>query len=502
MGIEPIGILTLIIGIYCLAVDYTAAVKVFIVASILGAAAALSLGSASIQPAHLFLVFAAIAAFRHPAVWRGTVEGLSFGRPGFWLACLVVYGGLSAYFAPRIFADASLIVPLGLSDFPITGGVARLGPVSSNLTQSVYLAADLACFAMIAAIASSRRGFEAVAAGLLAYAAVNLMFAVLDVVTSSLGIGDVMLFFRNADYTMRNEDTVNGVKRIVGSWPEASAFAGTTLGALGFTSTMWLCGIKSKWTGPLAVGSLLAIILSTSSTGLFAAPICLAILYVTALSRCGAQRSRQNSSFFVVVAPLVVVAIGLAIVVHGETYQRLYDYIDMALLSKSTSDSGMTRASWNTHGIQNFFDTYGLGVGLGTARTSSFPVALLSNVGVPGTLFFILFAISVFAFKRQTGSTYVSDIRASARNGCFCLLVGTLVAGPTVDLGLLFFILAGLAAASPVASEVRVPFLPLRGKGVADLGGAAVTGVSRSASTLTTLVTDKPMGQPIGGTNQ
>jgi hypothetical protein len=465
MGIEPIGILTLVFALFCLLADFSAATRVFILASVLGAAAAFSIGSASIQPAHFLLLFVAVSAFRQPAIWHGTIKGLSFGRPGFWLACLVVYGGLSAYFAPRIFADASLIVPLGQSDFPITSGVARLGPVSSNLTQSVYLTSDLVCFAIIAAIASVEKGFEAVVGGLLAYAMANLLFAVLDVASAALGVSELLHFFRNADYTLRNEDTVNGVKRIVGSWPEASAFAGTTLGVFGFTSTMWLCGLQPKWTGPLAGGSLLAIVLSTSSTGLFATPLCLALLYATALSRCGAHRSRQNSSFFVVLAPLVVVAVGLAIVAHADLYDQLYDYIDMALLSKSTSDSGMTRSSWNNLGIQNFFDTYGLGAGLGTARTSSFPIALLSNVGVPGTLFFLLFAVSVFSFRRAPNSAYVSDIRASARNGCFCLLIGTLVAGPTVDLGLLFFILAGLTAAAPATSEAPAPFLQLRNTG-------------------------------------
>ena len=49
---------------------------------------------------------------------------------------------------------------------------------------------------------------------------------------------------------------------------------------------------------------------------------------------------------------------------------------------------------------RTFSISYGLGVGLGTSRTSSFPVALLSNVGLPGMIFYLLFAAMAFLRRR------------------------------------------------------------------------------------------------------
>ena len=127
----------------------------------------------------------------------------------------------------------------------------------------------------------------------------------------------------------------------------------------------------------------------------------------------------------------------------------------MIILSKPTSLSALERGSWNASGISNFFDSYGLGVGLGTVRTSSFAVALLSNVGVPGTMFFLLFLLTGILMPRGTPRTYEADVGLAARNGCLCLIVGALISGSTVDLGLVFFIMAGLRSAVP--RGVRVP---------------------------------------------
>ncbi|KQV70325.1 hypothetical protein [Rhizobium sp. Root1220] len=465
MSIEPIGIFTVALGLVCLALGYRAAATVFIVMALFGSAAAILAGSANVQPAHLFLLFLAIAAVQSGARRTVVLKTLSFGQPGFWLACLVVYGAVTAYFSPRLFAGITQIIPLGVSEYPSSGGTVPLGPVSSNLTQTIYLVADLVCFLLIVAVGSSRSGFQAIVNGLIAYAAFNVVFALLDLATNATGTSDTLQFMRNAQYTFHDNDTVNGMKRIVGSWPEASAFAGTTLGAFGFTATLWLCSRRLNWTGPLSLASLMLIIMSTSSTGLVAAPICLVVLYATALVRSGVDRGSRHSTAVVLLAPPLVVAAALIVLLYQDLYNLVHDYVDLLVLSKSGSASGMERGSWNTYGLGNFVDSWGLGVGLGTARTSSFPVALLSNVGIPGMMFFLLFAFAALGSRRDARRTYEADVALAARNGCLCLLVGAMLAGATVDLGLLFFIFAGLASCRTAsAEEIMVPAVPLRGR--------------------------------------
>lgn len=457
MGFEPIGLFTLAVAAYCLTRGYITAVIAFIMLSVFGAAAALVIGSASIQPGHLFLLLLVAALLLSPHQAPVAIKLLKFPRPGFWLACLLVYGAATGFFSPRLLEGTTYIIPLGVSDYPSTGGVVPLGPVSSNLTQAIYIAADLMCFIMIVTIGASRQGFSAIITGLIAYAFVNVGFALLDIVTYATGTQELLQFMRNAQYTLHESATVNGMKRIVGSWPEASAFAGTSLGAFGFTATLWLCGRKPLWTGPIALASLVLIVASTSTTGLVAAPVCLAIIYVTAVIRCGVHPGARHSSAAVLLVP-VVIGVGVSfIVLNHALYNDLWAYLDLAVFSKSGSSSAMERASWNAAGWQNFIDSWGLGVGLGTARTSSFALALLSNVGVLGTAFFLAFVTLTLRWGGGTPRTFASDARMAARVGCLCLLVGSLVAGPTVDLGLLFFVLAGLAVAEPEHGACGAP---------------------------------------------
>ncbi|MBO9196847.1 hypothetical protein J5277_22305 [Rhizobium sp. 16-449-1b] len=456
MSVEPIGVITVFIGLICLFYGYKATAIIFVVMTVFGSAAAFIAGAASIQPAHLFLMFLVLSVLP----WRFNVgvalRGLRFAQPGFWLACLVLYGAISGFFMPRLLAGATQIIPVGSSEYPETGGTVPLGPLSSNFTQTVYLTADLVCFLTVLAVASTKRGFYAIVTGLIAYASMNAVFAMLDLVTGATGTADLLAFMRNAQYAFHDKESIAGLKRIVGSFPEASAFAGMTLGALGFTATMWICGRQARWMGFLALLSLALILLSTSSTGLVATPVCMVILYVTAIARCGVGRDRRNSTLVVLLAPQLFILAGIIVVLNSGLFDTLYHYVDLLILSKSTTSSGVERASWNAYGIQNFLDSWGMGVGLGTSRTSSFPIALLSNVGLPGTLFFVLFAFCAIGRKRGVERTVDADVRLAARNGCLFLLIGATVAGAMVDLGLLFFILAALASSEP-ENEYALP---------------------------------------------
>ena len=449
MSIEPIGLLTIIVGLLCLQLGYLATATTFVVATLFGAAAAVLIGSANIQPAHLFLAFVAATTLTRRREAAGAVSAIRMPKPGFWLMCLVLYGIFTGIVMPRLLAGSTQIIPLGVSEYANTGSTVPLGPVSSNFTAAVYLFADLVCFAMIVAIASTQAGFVAITGALVAYAAGNVLFALLDLATYSSGTQWILEFMRNAKYTLHIEEEVSGLKRIVGSFPEASAFAGSTLGALGFTGTLWLCGYRPVLTGTLAAVSLALVILSTSSTGLAGTPPVLVILYVTALIRRGINLSRPFSSAVLMCAPLLVVAAILALQLDEETAKPIRDYIDTLILSKSTTASGVERGSWNTFALQNFFDSYGLGVGLGTARTSSFPIALLSNVGVPGIIFYLLFAASAFGRQRGIPRTFPADVRLAARNACLGLILGGIFSAPNVDQGLLFYVLAGMACAGP-----------------------------------------------------
>ncbi|KQS82226.1 hypothetical protein ASG32_23395 [Methylobacterium sp. Leaf361] len=455
MSFEPIGAIAVVIGLFCLLFGRESVVIAFVVFCNLGSAAALLLGGANVQPAHLFLVFLMIATLFHRNISTQVLSSFRLPEPGFWLLCLTLYGVASSYILPRLFAGQTYIVPLGTSSHLITSdGVVPLGPVSSNFTQPIYLIGDLVCFSIITAFGSSKNGIETLAKALILYAAANICFGIIDVLTAATGTQEALQFIRNAQYTFHDEESVGSMRRIIGAWPEASAFAGMTLGGCGFTGMLWLCGRKPLVTGPLALISLLFVILSTSSTGLVGAAVLIPMLYTIALLRCSTRRQDRFSAWLVVAGPLVACVLVLLAFSVGGVAERVYDYVDTLVLSKAETSSGVQRSAWNAYAWRNFIDSNGLGVGLGTNRTSSFPLAVLSNVGIPGAVFYVLFLASVFGFRRGAPRTYASDIRAAGRVACLSLLPGSLIAGPTVDQGLIFYIFAATACAYPARHPV------------------------------------------------
>jgi hypothetical protein len=463
MSIEPIGLMAVIIGLLCLQLGYLATATTFVFATLFGSAAAILIGSANIQPGVVLLGFVALSTLTRRREQAGAIGSLNFPKPGFWLLCLVIWGIIGAYAMPRLLAGSTPIIPLGVSEYADTGSTVPLGPVSGNFSQSVYLVADLVCFTMMVAIASTQAGFAAMTSALVVCAAGNVLFALLDLGTYYTGTQWLLGFMRNAQYVLHIEEEVHGLKRIVGSFPEASSFGRQTLGLLGFTGTLWLCGRRPALNGTLALASLALVVLSTSSAGLAGTPPVILILYVTAILRRGIHPSRPWSSAAVLCAPLLVGVVFLAAQLDEETFRPIRNYIDDLIFNKSASGSGIERAAYNSFGMQNFFDSFGLGVGLGTVRTSSFAVALLANVGLVGTILYLLFAATAFAGRRGMPRSFPSDVRLAARNACLGFLLGDIMGSPSVEQGLLFYVLAGLACAEPERSAVRLsPQLGLR----------------------------------------
>lgn len=447
--IEPIGLITVLAGFVALARGYEATVALLIVFTLLGAAAAVLVGALNVQPAHLLLGFAALSLTSRRKDAGLALRSIGPQQPGFWLFCFTVYAVISAIFLPRIFAGLTDIVPLGSSEYADTGSTVPLGPVSSNVTQSVYMVASLVCFCMVASLGARKSGFHVVLMAMIAVCAANAAFAFLDLGTYMTKTQGLLDFMRNARYTMHHEEEVYGLKRIVGSFTEASVFSRTTLGALGFSGTLWLCRYRTRWTGPLALVSFGLVIFSTSTGGLAGLVPLGALLYLTALGRCGVQPGAVNSSIFVLAVPLVVVLVIFVVLLQPTLSAIVYQYLETVVLSKGTTASGIERAGWNFHGWQNFVDTAGIGVGLGTARTSSLVYALLSNVGVIGTALYAVFLFFALVWKRGTPRTLYSDVRLAARNGCVGLMIADVLSGATVEQGLLFYALAALACAEP-----------------------------------------------------
>ncbi len=450
MSIQLIGILTILAGTLCFWRGQNAVITAVIVASVFGAAAALYIGQNDIGPAQLLLAFGAVSLLLNPDRLGDAFRQLQFPRAGFWLICLVGYGVASSFLLPRLFTGVTDIIPLGTPTEQYLSAVVPLAPVSSNFTQSVYMLGNLTLFVMVAAAGSSRDGFRAMTFAVIAYGLLNTFFAVADLVSFNTGTQDVLGFIRNARYTLHHEEQIFGLKRIVGAFTEASSFSRSTIGVLAFTGTLWLCGRYRPVTGAIAFASVLLVALSTSSSGLVVLPVILGLLFVTGVSVANQRPENGGAAALLVVSiPIFLGVLVVALALNNTIVTAAREYVDIVVTNKMSSDSGVTRGSWNEIGLQNFLDTWGIGVGLGTNRVSSFAIALISNLGVAGVCLYLLFAHAALFQPDERPGTFPYAVKLAARNAAIGLTVADLLVGPTIDQGLLFYALAGLAAAKP-----------------------------------------------------
>jgi hypothetical protein len=455
MTIEPIGFVALLIAVFGIFLETPFIVYAFLLATLLGSAAAFildSLGGTNISPAHLLLGVLAVKLLSDRSTAKYTFEGLSPFRPGFWLLLTTLYSVLSAYFMPILFAGQTLVFAVrNVSPYSMP-----LVPDTANLTQSIYLVGNFVCFIVVYGYAREPFGRRALGRAALACVIFNLIFSALDLVTYATGTSELLAFIRNASYSLHNDSEVSGFKRIVGSFVEASSFGAATLGYFAFSLKLWLLGIRPRLTLPLSLLSLGSLIFSTSTTAYVGLAVFLLISYLEIFVWAIRRTLTPQMVFFVIGAPIACLIV-VGIVALNDTYSaQIQSLLDSMVFNKLSTDSGVERSSWNRQALQNFVDTYGFGAGNGSLRASSFPIAVLASFGIVGTSLFGLFFIGLFFGRTKSSKCDPLDEANQMAAGSLCVawLIAATVSGALTDLGLPFFAFAALACSdlSPVNS--------------------------------------------------
>lgn len=464
MTVEAIGIVAVLIGLIALYRDQSFIIYIFVCSTLLGSASALildSLGGASISPATLMLGFVAYRFLKDKDVARGAVESLSFGRPGFWLALTVVIGLAMAFLMPRLLGGEMYVYP-ARSQSPYT---ELLWPSTSNLTQSVYLVGDFICFVIVSGFASTGPGTRILLkAGLIA-AAMNLVFAALDLLTYYTNTAEVMSFIRNATYVIFADDQSAGFKRIIGAFTESSAFGASTLGYFALTLRLWLLGIYPRFTFVVSLLSLLSVLFATSTTAYVGLAIYLGLLYCELIVRAISRSLTPQMLFVIWGAPLLLLIMVLAIALSDTYWAYFSNLADTFVFNKLNTASGQERSALNTQALQSFFNSYGFGVGNGSVRASSFLIAVLANLGILGAVPLAMFLISVMCspsgWNAQDPLEY--PFRLGAKSMCLAWLITSSISNSQIDLGLGFYIFAASACANAAPLPVRVSDLQSHG---------------------------------------
>jgi O-Antigen ligase len=196
------------------------------------------------------------------------------------------------------------------------------------------------------------------------------------------------------------------------------------------------------------VGLGAALLLSTSTTALAALLLYLGGVCTLALGRALAPASRRLWPLLAAVLALAGLALLAGLVLRPDLLSKLTRFADVVVGSKLDSGSGTERMAWMAQGLRNLRDTWGLGVGLGSNRSSSFLVVLLSNLGVLGTLLYAAFVVAVLRTPRPPGAPTGDEdrLRTAFRHAFLAALCPALVSGTVFERGPAFYLYAAAAS--------------------------------------------------------
>ena len=368
--------------------------------------------------------------------------GRTFGsmRPLWVLCSLMLYVVAGSWLFPRLFAGQTTV----FVQSKVRAGVveAALEPVSANITQAGYFVlGGLTTIGLSILLLKSKR-IDEVRRGFFLWVTLHTAMGALDLLGKLARLGDILQPIRTANYAMLTNASQSGFFRITGAFPEASAFGASSLACLAFTYTYWrrTGAATAQW---LSLLLFVLLLLSTSSTA-YGGLVLLSLPVAMTLSHSFIAGRFRSDDTLILACLVGMVFVVLAIELYdSRILEPFVHLIESTVINKGSSTSGQERGYWNVKSLQSFVDTSGLGVGLGSSRASSWPIAVLSQLGVIGTL---ALAVLVVVLARGMGklgawvdpetNAIVSSVRASALAS---LVSGSLVSG-SADPGMIFFI--------------------------------------------------------------
>lgn len=405
----------------------------------------------------IYLVFVALTIFaalglRNFPQYFGMVIRSNY--VGIVLLGLMIYAAAGSYILPRLFLGEATIFQVSRD----TGHVDKtlLGPVTYNVTQTVFFLAGAAAYFAISVLLLRRRGFDAVKFGFFGAALINSVLGLIDLGGKLAGLGDVLGPLRTANYAMITEDVIGSFYRIGGGFPEASAFAGATLMFLAFTAMYWR-ETGSVKAGLLSLLQAALLLLSTSSTAYVGFAVLVAFWLLASARLIVVEKSLAKRDLMLTLLALVGLAIVTAVAIYNDNLllpaKRLFETM---VLNKATSESAIERGAWNSSSLEALMTSGGLGIGLGTSRTSSWIVATLAHLGIPGAVmvaalvYFLIRGLRGIDTSALTGETVV--LVNCVRVAALAALSASAVAGPTADPGLPFFLALAVTSVARISA--------------------------------------------------
>lgn len=400
------------------------------------AGAAVVVGSTAV-PTFYAVALGTVVAFGLRLLGNGRTVAHAGRRlpPGVTLLLLfLAWSTFVTLVAPVLFDGLTVPTPTGPRN--LASGIVT----SSNIAQTIYLAIGVCVVVFLARSPSSRPQLIGLAAG------TTTLLSLWRTLHELIGIPFPEGVLDNSPFFAYIETAPGGVQRFRGILSEPAALAGSSLVTISYMLSRSRQLRGGRRAGALAVAGAAAYLgtISTSATFVVAAGAIALIAALTFAFGFVLRRTSVSEIVSVVACVMVIVALWVLPIVA--------DFAESTVNEKVSSSSFTERSSADSQSYDILLDTFGLGVGLGASRASSFLPGLLGTTGLGGAL---LFAAAIVGLVHRCAS--VLEYRPVVW-ALVTILVVKVIAGPDLSdsSGVLFMSLGLLSHAALTVDARRV----------------------------------------------
>lgn len=437
-----------------------------LVSAMFGGSAAIqlpALGGSSIPPVQFALLFV-MARLVIPGSGNAS-QVVTALRENVFLCIFVIYGVFMAFIGPRLFHGSIDVTPLRNEVSQMIYYTEPLRPSSQNITTSVYLIGVAVVAVAMTVLCRLRGGAEALVKSGVVVGWLHALTGMVEVATRGSPVGIVFQSLRNGSYQQLSQ-SVGGVARMNGLFPEPSAYAAFAFGLFVFMAECWYRSVLPKRTGSAAIVLFIALIASTASTGYLGLAayaiffLCRAVVF----SRLANAKRVNEAGIAFIIGAIIIAAMLAALPSYVDTASHV---LDQMVFSKAETVSGKQRWFWMAQGVDAMLASGGLGIGPGSFRSSSLLTAILGSMGIVGILSIVAYALWVFRPARQSTWGNSTDLQANLSGACGTAALLSVIpalftaASPVPDF--IFGVLAGASLAlrphfrmSPASSRRQV----------------------------------------------
>jgi hypothetical protein len=127
---------------------------------------------------------------------------------------------------------------------------------------------------------------------------------------------------------------------------------------------------------------------------------------------------------------------------------RVLFVLNDLFVSKTSSSSFEERNMWTRTAWEALGASWGLGIGVGSARASNFWVALASNTGFLGALLYASFLLACYTRRRLPGDKQAQALLSAGRWGLLPTFAIGFLIGTSADFGSINAMVLGMMLAS------------------------------------------------------